>query len=56
MDCSSKSAIAGVLALYDKFDLAFINDPDYDKHNISTYMGLINANYYLATVINFEDQ
>ncbi|NYY74325.1 hypothetical protein DMH88_02025 [Escherichia coli] len=32
MDCSSECAMAGLLALRDKFDLAFANDPDYDRH------------------------
>lgn len=36
MDCSSECAMAGLLALRDKFDLAFANDPDYDRHGIVT--------------------
>ncbi|MGL4769304.1 MAG: phosphoglucomutase, partial [Plesiomonas shigelloides] len=36
MDCSSPYAMAGLLALKDKFDLAFGNDPDYDRHGIVT--------------------
>lgn len=39
MDCSSVSAMAGLLALRDKFDLAFANDPDYDRHGIVTRPG-----------------
>ncbi len=43
MDCS-RSAMAGLLALRDKFDLAFANDPDYDRHGIVTPAGLMNPN------------
>lgn len=42
MDCSSECAMAGLLALRDKFDLAFANDPDYDRHGIVTPAGLMN--------------
>ncbi len=37
-----------LLALRDKFDLAFANDPDYDRHGIVTPAGLMNPNHYLA--------
>ncbi|WOA50766.1 phosphoglucomutase (alpha-D-glucose-1,6-bisphosphate-dependent) [Dickeya solani] len=53
MDCSSVSAMAGLLALRDKFDLAFANDPDYDRHGIVTPAGLMNPNHYLAVAINY---
>ncbi|WP_158780553.1 phosphoglucomutase (alpha-D-glucose-1,6-bisphosphate-dependent) [Pantoea sp. BAV 3049] len=53
MDCSSESAMAGLLALRDKFDLAFANDPDYDRHGIVTPVGLMNPNHYLAVAINY---
>lgn len=53
MDCSSESAMAGLLALKDKFDLAFANDPDYDRHGIVTPAGLMNPNHYLAVAINY---
>ncbi|SQI33784.1 Phosphoglucomutase [Serratia plymuthica] len=53
MDCSSESAMAGLLALRDKFDLAFANDPDYDRHGIVTPKGLMNPNHYLAVAINY---
>ena len=46
MDCSSECAMAGLLALRDKFDLAFANDPDYDRHGIVTPAGLMNPNHY----------
>ena len=51
MDCSSESAMAGLLALRDKFDLAFANDPDYDRHGIVTPAGLMIPNYYLAVAV-----
>ncbi|MCI4187058.1 phosphoglucomutase (alpha-D-glucose-1,6-bisphosphate-dependent) [Dickeya dianthicola] len=53
MDCSSVSAMSGLLALRDKFDLAFANDPDYDRHGIVTPAGLMNPNHYLAVAINY---
>ncbi|AEW44422.1 phosphoglucomutase [Serratia symbiotica str. 'Cinara cedri'] len=53
MDCSSKSAMAGLLELSGKFDLAFANDPDYDRHSIVTPQGLMNPNHYLAVAINY---
>ncbi|BAE74141.1 Phosphoglucomutase [Sodalis glossinidius str. 'morsitans'] len=53
MDCSSESAMAGLLALRDEFDLAFANDPDYDRHGIVTPAGLMNPNHYLAAAINY---
>ncbi len=53
MDCSSESAMAGLLAYRDKFDLAFGNDPDYDRHGIVTPAGLMNPNHYLAVAINY---
>ncbi len=53
MDCSSEYAMAGLLALRDKFDLAFANDPDYDRHGIVTPKGLMNPNHYLAVAIQY---
>ncbi len=53
MDCSSVPAMGGLLALRDKFDLAFANDPDYDRHGIVTPAGLMNPNHYLAVAINY---
>ncbi|NLS43271.1 alpha-D-glucose phosphate-specific phosphoglucomutase [BEV proteobacterium] len=53
MDCSSESAMVGLLALRDKFDLAFANDPDYDRHGIVTPAGLMNPNHYLAVAIDY---
>lgn len=53
MDCSSESAMAGLLSLRNKFDLAFANDPDYDRHGIVTPTGLMNPNHYLAVAIHY---
>lgn len=53
MDCSSEWAMAGLLALKDQFDLAFANDPDYDRHGIVTSKGLMNPNHYLAVAIHY---
>lgn len=54
MDCSSPYAMAGLIDLKDKFDIAFGNDPDFDRHGIVTpKSGLMNPNHYLAVVINY---
>ncbi|MBN1135199.1 MAG: alpha-D-glucose phosphate-specific phosphoglucomutase, partial [Anaerolineae bacterium] len=52
MDCSSPYAMASLIALKDRFDIAFGNDADYDRHGIVTRsVGLMNPNHYLATAI-----
>jgi phosphoglucomutase len=52
MDCSSPYAMAGLINLKDQFDVAFGNDPDYDRHGIVTRSsGLLNPNHYLAVAI-----
>ena len=54
MDCSSPDAMASLIALKDKFDLAWGNDPDFDRHGIVTPDGgLMNPNHYLATAIAY---
>lgn len=54
MDCSSPYAMAGLIDLRKDFDLAFGNDPDFDRHGIVTpSAGLMNPNHYLAVAINF---
>jgi phosphoglucomutase len=54
MDCSSASAMAGLIKLKDKYDIAFGNDPDFDRHGIVTpSAGLMNPNHYLAVAINY---
>jgi hypothetical protein len=52
MDCSSPYAMASLIGLKDQFDIAFGNDPDYDRHGIVTQsVGLLNPNHYLAVAI-----
>lgn len=51
MDCSSTYAMKNLIALADKFDIAWGNDPDFDRHGIVTPKGLMNPNHYLATAI-----
>jgi phosphoglucomutase len=53
MDCSSPYAMASLIGLKDDFDIAFGNDPDYDRHGIVTASGLMNPNHYLATAISY---
>ncbi len=53
MDCSSSWAMAGLLGMKERFDLAFANDPDYDRHGIVTPDGLMNPNHYLAVAIDY---
>ncbi|WP_392562931.1 phosphoglucomutase (alpha-D-glucose-1,6-bisphosphate-dependent) [Orbus sturtevantii] len=53
MDCSSADAMTGLLQLKDKFDLAFGNDTDFDRHGIVTPAGLMKPNAYLATCVNY---
>jgi len=52
MDCSSPFAMAGLIRLRDNYDIAFGNDPDYDRHGIVTRSkGLLNPNHYLSAAI-----
>ncbi len=54
MDCSSPSAMASLISLKDRYDIAFGNDPDSDRHGIVTpSVGLLNPNHYLAVAINY---
>jgi phosphoglucomutase len=54
MDCSSPWAMAGLVDLKDRFDIAFGNDPDADRHGIVTpSAGLLNPNHYLAVAIRY---
>ena len=54
MDCSSPYAMAGLIALKDKFDVAFACDTDHDRHGIVTRSaGLLNPNHYLAAAISY---
>ena len=52
MDCSSPYAMAGLIGLKDRFDIAFGNDPDFDRHGIVTKRaGLLDPNHYLSVAI-----
>jgi phosphoglucomutase len=54
MDCSSPYAMASLVRLKDKFDIAFGNDPDADRHGIVTpSSGLLNPNHYLCVAIRY---
>jgi phosphoglucomutase len=54
MDCSSPYAMAGVIALKDRFDVAFACDTDHDRHGIvAKSVGLLNPNHYLAVAIDY---
>lgn len=54
MDCSSPYAMAGLVGLKDRFDVAWGNDPDADRHGIVTpSAGLLNPNHYLAVAIRY---
>jgi phosphoglucomutase len=54
MDCSSPYAMAQLTALRDRFDVAFANDPDADRHGIVTpTAGLLNPNHHLAACVAY---
>lgn len=54
MDCSSPYAMARLVEMKDRFNIAFGNDPDYDRHGIVTPDGgLMNPNHYLAVAIHY---
>jgi phosphoglucomutase len=52
MDCSSPYAMAGLINMRDRFDIAFGNDTDVDRHGIVTRSaGLLNPNHYLSVAV-----
>ena len=54
MDCSSPYAMATLVALKDRYDVAIGNDPDADRHGIVTKSaGLLNPNHFLAVAIDY---
>jgi phosphoglucomutase len=54
MDCSSPYAMTRLIAMRDKFDVAFANDTDADRHGIVTRSaGLMNPNHFLSVAIEY---
>ena len=54
MDCSSPYAMTRLIALQDKFDIAFANDTDADRHGIVCPSGgLMNPNHFLVAAISY---
>jgi phosphoglucomutase len=54
MDCSSPHAMARLREIADRFDVAFANDPDADRHGIVTpQAGLLNPNHHLAACVAY---
>lgn len=54
MDCSSPYAMAGLIEMKDDFDVAFGNDPDFDRHGIVTPEGgLMNPNHFLSVAVSY---
>lgn len=51
MDCSSPYAMASLIAMADKYDISWGNDPDFDRHGIVCSDGLMNPNHYLSVAI-----
>jgi phosphoglucomutase len=54
MDCSSPYAMKPLIGLRDRFDVAFANDTDADRHGVVTPSGgLMNPNAYLTAAIAY---
>ena len=54
MDCSSPYAMAKLISLKERFDVAWANDTDNDRHGIVTRgAGLLNPNHYLAVCVDY---
>jgi phosphoglucomutase len=51
MDCSSVYAMASLIAMADRFDIAWGNDTDFDRHGIVCPSGLMNPNHYMSVAI-----
>jgi phosphoglucomutase len=54
MECSSSYAMAGLIGMRDRFDVAVANDTDADRHGVVTRSkGLMNPNHYLAAAVHY---
>jgi phosphoglucomutase len=54
MDPSSPYAMQRLIALKDKFDIAFASDTDHDRHGIVTKgSGLLPPNHYLSACVSY---
>jgi phosphoglucomutase len=54
MDCSSPYAMAGLIGMRERFDVAFATDTDADRHGIVTRSGgLMSPNHYLTAAIAY---
>ncbi len=54
MDCSSQYAMAGLIAMKERFQVAFGNDSDFDRHGIVTPQGdLMNPNHFLTVAVSY---
>jgi phosphoglucomutase len=54
MDCSSPYAMARLIGMRDRFDVAFANDTDADRHGIVTRSnGLMNPNHFFAAAVAY---
>ncbi|WDP93172.1 MAG: alpha-D-glucose phosphate-specific phosphoglucomutase [Desulfobacter sp.] len=51
MDCSSPHAMENIIKLADHYDIAWGNDPDFDRHGIVCPDGLMNPNHYLSVAV-----
>jgi phosphoglucomutase len=54
MDCSSPYAMARLIGMRDRFDVAWACDPDHDRHGVVTRsVGLLPPNDYLSVAISY---
>ncbi len=53
MDPSSPDAMQSLIALKDRFDIAFACDTDHDRHGIATHQGLMPPNHYLSVMVYY---
>jgi phosphoglucomutase len=54
MDPSSPYAMARLVGLKDRFDVAFASDPDADRHGVVSHSeGLLEPNHYLSVAIAY---